>query len=303
MSAFDFKSIAIKIVLLFSLLIVIDILFGVCFSFLRKNAKGGSTENCEYIANKCIDDIIVLGSSRATHHYNPYIIQDSLKKSCYNCGEEGNGIILAYGRYKLLTSRYKPQLIIYELTPEYDYLDYEPNAKYLGYLRPYSDNNDIRSIVLAFSGKFENVLLASNMYKNTSRILANILDNISYRPNNKGFSPLYKQMNNTLDSQTIMNLPVDTLKLGYFERLLRDTQNDNIPLIVIVSPVYEDHITNESYDIAKNLCHEYGILYYDLRKMEGISNEPSFFQDKRHMNIDGAELFTKSIIKYINIWK
>lgn len=55
---------------------------------------------CEYIANKATDDIIILGSSSATHHYVLQIIEDSLGLSCYNCGEEGNGVVLAYGRLK-----------------------------------------------------------------------------------------------------------------------------------------------------------------------------------------------------------
>lgn len=303
MSVSDLKKIAFRVLLLLLLLIIVDNLFGICFSFLKKNAKGGSTENCEYIANKCKEDIIVLGSSRATHHYNPYIISDSLGRSCYNCGEEGNGIILAYGRYKLLTSRYKPQLVIYELTPEYDYLEYEPNVKYLGYLRPYSNNSDIRSLLLTFGGKYEKYLLISNMYRNTSRLLANVLDNITCRPNNQGYSPLYKTMTVSTGSSSIMELPIDSLKLKCFEQLLKDSKIDSVSLVVVVSPIYEDHITNESYDIAKRICNEYDIPFYDFRNMDGITNDASFFQDKRHMNIHGADKYTSSIIKYINIWK
>lgn len=303
MSVSDFKKIALKVCLLLLLMIVVDFAFGGIFIFLRKNAKGGSTENCEYIANRCNEDIVILGSSRATHHYNPYIIQDSLNRTCYNCGEEGNGIILAYGRYKLITNRYKPKLVIYELTPEYDYLDYEPNAKYLGYLRPYTDNDDIRSIIMTFGGKYEKYLLYSQMYKNTSRIIANILDNIEYRPNNQGYAPLDKTMANISEKSPLMDLPVDSLKLKYFEQLLVDSKNDSVPIVVVVSPIFQDHITNDSYDIALNLCKEYDVPFYDFRELDEISNNPSLFQDKRHMNVDGADMFTSRIIKYINIWK
>lgn len=135
-----------KVLFFFSLVVLMDITFGFVFSALRAYAKGGSTENCEYIDNRSTDDIIILGSSRATHHYVPQIIEDSLGVSCYNCGEEGNGIVLAYGRYKMLTGRYKSRLIIYEVTPGYDYGTNEPNTKYLGYLRPYYKKIGIKEI-------------------------------------------------------------------------------------------------------------------------------------------------------------
>ncbi len=129
------KRFLLKVLLFFACVVVMDNVLGYGFSWLRVNAKGGSTANCEYIANRANEDIIILGSSRAAHHYVPKIIEDSLGMSCYNCGEEGNGVILAYGRLKMLTNRYKPKLIMYEITPGYDYGTIEPNTKFLGYLR------------------------------------------------------------------------------------------------------------------------------------------------------------------------
>ena len=114
------KKFLLKVVLFLACVVIMDLVFGYGFSWLRSHAKGGSTANCEYIANRVEEDIIILGSSRATHHYIPQIIEDSLGMSCYNCGEEGNGVILAYGRLKMLTNRYKPQLILYEITSGYD---------------------------------------------------------------------------------------------------------------------------------------------------------------------------------------
>ena len=104
-------------------------------------------------------------------------------------------------------------------------------------------------------------------------------------------------------SSSIMELPIDSLKLKCFEQLLKDSKIYSVSLVVVISPIYEDHITNESYDIAKRICNEYDIPFYDFRNMDGITNDASFFQDKRHMNIHGADKYTSSIIKYIDIWK
>ena len=62
------KKFFLKVLLFFACVVAMDFVFGFGFSWLRSHAKGGSTANCEYIANKSKDDIIILGSSRATHH-------------------------------------------------------------------------------------------------------------------------------------------------------------------------------------------------------------------------------------------
>ena len=85
--------------------------------------------------------IIILGSSHAVRHYVPSVIQDSLGLTCYNCGEPGCGIIPAYARYKMVAERNKPKLVIYEVTPGYDYLVSDDYSKYLGKVRQYSEKN------------------------------------------------------------------------------------------------------------------------------------------------------------------
>ena len=49
-----------------------------------------------YISDSVTADIVVLGSSRALHHYVPSTITDSTGLSCYNCGFENEGIVFHY---------------------------------------------------------------------------------------------------------------------------------------------------------------------------------------------------------------
>jgi len=294
------KKLLLKLALFSVLMVVADILCGFAFYHLRGHAKGGSTANCEYIANKSIDDIVILGSSRATHHYIPQIIEDSLGVTCYNCGEEGNGIVLAYGRYKQLISRYKPKLIIYEVTPSYDYLDVEPNNRYLRYLRPYYDQEGVSELIDDFGGELISIKMLSRMYQNTSRLLPNIIDNIIYRDNRKGFSPLYGTFK-PLANQTEIeeNHPIDQKKLNYLEQLIIETQAEHVPLWFIVSPCYEDNSDISVYQPATSLCEKYNVPFLLFKDLEGIFDNPAFFQDRVHMNIDGAERYTSFICSLI----
>ena len=291
-----------KVLLFVVCLSGIDLIAGFCFSWLRSHAKGGSTANCEYIANHAEEEIIILGSSRATHHYIPEIIEDSLELSCYNCGEEGNGVVLAYGRLKMLTERYKPKLILYEITPGYDYGMIEPDSKYLGYLRAYYSKNGIPEIFDDFEGKLSRLKMLSKMYQNTQRLLQDILDNIVYRDNRKGFSPLFGQIDiDKLHSEVPHESEkvIDSLKLSYVEKVINLAKGNDIPILFMISPRYGNKEESNIYEPAFSLCMKYGVPVYDYRAFPGIADNYAFFQDEGHMNQSGAVAYTNMLVKEV----
>ena len=289
-----------KVLLFSACIVVMDLAFGQLFSFLRSHAKGGSTANCEYIANRCQDDVIILGSSRATHHYVPQIIEDSLGVTCYNCGEEGNGVVLAYGRLRMLTERYTPKLILYELTPGYDYGTKEPNNKSLGYLRAYYDKKGIKGIFKDFDDDLSWLKMKSKMYKNTSRLLPDVFDNITFRDNHKGYEPLYGKMllkENQFEAQTNQIFSVDSVKLSYVERVIALSKEEQIPLIFMISPRYGIVQPDMSiYEPALSICKQYNVPVYNYLSCMSISDRIEFFQDEGHMNNQGAEAYTSLLV-------
>ena len=109
-----------KIALFFLLLIVLDFSIGQAFNYMSVHSKGGYVAHHNHIIDKTHEDILIFGSSRAIHHYNPEIISKDLNMTCYNAGQDGNGIILFYGWWKLISQRYHPKLIIYDITTGFD---------------------------------------------------------------------------------------------------------------------------------------------------------------------------------------
>ena len=126
-------------------LVVLDVLVGLGARYLVGHAKGGDTGLNNYICHEMKDECIVFGSSRGMHHYDPNIIADSLGMSCWNCSLDGNGIILMYGRYKMLSARYTPKMLIYDVQTSFDLLEND-NHKYLRNLRYYYDEPGVDSI-------------------------------------------------------------------------------------------------------------------------------------------------------------
>ena len=292
------KKFVLKVFLFFACVVLMDIVFGFAFSWLRSHATGGSTANCEYIANHADEEIIILGSSRATHHYIPQIIEDSLGLSCYNCGEEGNGVVLAYGRLLMLTSRYKPKLVLYELTPRYDYGSVDPNNKYLGYLRAYYGKEGVSKIFTDFDDDMSPFKMLSKMYQNTGRLLPYLFDNVIYRDNHKGYEALYGEMKHIEGGTNNSNIDmiVDSLKLSYVEKVIELCNTKQIPLIFMISPRLGDNQDMTLFEPGIYLCNKYNVPVYNYIICPTISDNIKCFQDEGHMNNYGAEAYTSLLV-------
>ena len=296
------KKYLIKISLFFALVALMDIMCGWGFRGLRSKARGGQTYKNEYILRACEDDILILGSSKAVHHYVPSVFEDSLGLSCYNAGEMGCGIIPAYVRYKLVSARQKPKLVVYEVTPGYDYLTDNGYSHYLGPIRPYTNNKLVREVYLDFSDNLEKVRLISSMYRNNSKIVYILKDLFRSRDSWKGYDPLYGRIKATKaasDENEIKKKSVDSLKYRYFERLIKDTQNDGVPLVCVISPKYGGDINDTSYGPAFSICEQYGVSLIDNRNCGQFVEEGIYFQDKLHLNHTGAVAYSRFFIEQV----
>lgn len=295
------KKFILKIILFFAIAVALDIICGWTFVFLRSKARGGQTYKNEYLFNSCKDDILILGSSRANHHYVPSVLQDSLGLTCYNAGEEGCGIIPAYVRYRMVCERQKPKLVLYELTPGYDYLEDKGGySGYLGAVRQYANNDIIKKMYLDFSDGLESIRLLSAMYRNNSCIIKNVKDVLRPTPELKGYDPLYGNIN---PQSRVKNKPsvstnaakIDTHKISYIEKLAIETKAEGVQLVFIISPKFSGGCF-EDYEPAFALSKKYDIPIVDNLNNDLFIGDSEMFQDYTHLNHKGAVAYTQYII-------
>lgn len=303
------KRFLIQIAVFFALVAVIDVCCGFGFDYLKSHAKGGDTYKNYYLAEKCEDDVLILGSSRAARHYVPSVIEDSLGLSCYNAGEPGCGIIPAYARYKMVSERHRPKLVIYEVTPEYDYFVSNPYSKYLGRVRQYYHKRPVKEQYSIFGDDLDELRFLSNMYMNNSSMAHNVMDQFT-EPGDNGYEPLFGVL--SAEATTQPNITndapkhrIDTLKLKQVEKLIIATKEDNVPMIFIISPRYNGMSQKElcQYEEAISLARRYSVSFINTVDMEGVSDVREMFQDFRHMNDKGATLFTQKLVALINTQK
>lgn len=182
------------ICIFFGLIILIDIGVGFVARYLNSHAKGGDTANHYYIANEMTDSVLVFGSSRAIHHFNPRILEQTLGTTAYNCGVDGNGILYNYGRLLTITRRYTPKMIIYDVLPSFDMQD-DDDSKYLSWQRRWYDVPGVSEIFYDIS-HLEKYKMISQMYRYNRSIIQMLSDNLNPRQeiDYKGFKPLHETM-------------------------------------------------------------------------------------------------------------
>ena len=284
-----------NILFFFFAIAIVDVFFGLACQYMNDHSKGGGVKSRYYACKESNEDILIFGSSRAKHHYVPSVIEDSLKMTCYNTGEDGNGIIMCYGFLKMITQRYSPKCIIYDVS-RFDIYE-DDNIKYLDLMKPYYYEPGIDSIFWAVDSKTR-LMMMSNLYRyNTTclRVAGNFLT--SSKNYNKGFSPKYGIMDYEPVENTRKQGVVDKLKIYYFDRFLQLAKEKKIEVICVGSPYYRIDPNDGFYRPIIELCENYGFAFWDYTDALSINNNKEFFNDRTHLNDEGARRYSGEVAK------
>ena len=267
------------------------------------HAKGGDYKRNNYICGEVNEDILIFGSSRAIHHYNPVIISDSLDMSCYNCGQDGNGAILNYGRYQLINQRHHPKILIYDVASGFDLLAGEDNHKYLKWLKAYYRREGIPEIFESVDDT-EKYKMVSQLYRYNSNCIQILTEYLHPMQNDgiKGFRPNNGEMNtmkiSRRDSTKKKEYVYDSLKLSYLKRMINESEDTKI--VFAVSPCWDGADTT-SFQPIKELCEEYELPFIDFSNSPKYVHHNEYFKDGTHLNARGADEFTRDFIRELRM--
>ncbi len=294
------KEFVIKGAIFFAMMFVIDRVVGYAFSYFVEQTKGGYVGHHQYMSNEMQKDILIFGSSRAVHHYDAKLIEDSLGMTCYNCGQDGNGAIFNYGQWILIKERYQPKVIIYDVFASFD-LQQDDNHKYLGWLKLYYDRSGIPEVFDEVD-KTERIKMLSLMYRYNYNPLQFFADYIHpiYQVDPYGFLPEEGE----LDTMQIRkNRRVegvvhefDTQKIYAIEKLVKE--RGDARFIFVISPCWYG-MDSESLKPIKEICQREKVKFYDFGNNPKYVRQNQYFKDGLHLNAKGAEEFSKDLLKYM----
>ena len=127
-----------KLVLFLAIIVALDFAYGICMDRYRRSIRTGVTGLDNEALYRTTAPVLVFGSSRAWHHYDPRILRDSLGLDVYNCGVNSMGIQFFYPRLHQILRRYTPRVIIYDSSPTYDCVRSTSDQVTARRLQPYS---------------------------------------------------------------------------------------------------------------------------------------------------------------------
>ena len=295
------KRFVVQITAFFAIVVAVDLLCGFAFKRIEAKAKGGFTYRDTYICDKLETDILISGSSRCVRHYNPQIISDSLGEACYNSGQMGNGIILNYGRLRMVDERKKPSIIIYDLHPEFDLLVGDDNHRYLTWLKSHYERDGVADIFESID-KTEKYKMQSRMYRYNSRWVEMMIDYLYpiSEARRDGFSPLIGEMDKTkirsVGTDNKKEYRFDDLKISYINKMIDEAGDAR--LLFVVSPIWYGMDTLQ-FEPVKQICQERGIPFIDFSNNPKYVHQDEFFKDGNHMNEKGADEFTRELVQYL----
>ncbi|MCW3786637.1 hypothetical protein [Plebeiibacterium sediminum] len=293
------------IIISFFILALCDYLIGKGLNFYYLKNTSGLLYRTTYSLDSTKADILIFGSSRANHHYNVKIIEDSTNLSAYNTGSDGHYIFYQTAVLKSVLKRYTPKKIILDFngTFEFSQQDYDALSCLLPYYRTHNELKDL----IELKSPFEKYKLFSKIYPFNSLLTTIIIGNLEinkFRSVNKGAYKGFVPLTNTWEYNiNIIDKPekynIDKHKYNAFNDFIKLCNEKNIPLTIIYSPVYFKYNKDYSIDICSEICRKNNVTFLDYSKDTDFLNNKKLFADTYHLNKSGAQLFTQKILQFI----
>ena len=255
------------------------------------------TNTAQALFNKKAD-VLVLGSSRANHHYVSSMFKDSLGLTCYNAGRDGHDILYATMVLRSFLERCTPKLVITDLNNSMMDGSWIKSNKDMTCF--YGASEAVTEILDKDVLKgFDHIKMWSNLYRynNTLEWIATAY--LSNWGEGDGYFPM--PVTNNGMTKTVgkdYSFQPHPKCLEYLDNIVRTCQEKNIKLILCVSPSlsYSMHGMN---DWMKAYGKQQHVQTLDFTGDTTYVDHPNLFFDATHLNDKGARIFTK---KFITAW-
>ena len=294
----NYKAFWKTLIVLSCCLILLDVTVGKSLKYLYFQQKNGKSHSLTVGLKQQQSDILIFGSSRAMHHYDPDIISDSLQMTCYNIGYDGQSILYHNAVLDVVMERYNPKIIILDILSEELY---ESTQSYdlLSVLNPYVSDYPVLWNTLSLISPYEKVKHLSSIYPYNSTLLRTIAGNIERGGKDitlNGFTPQEGIWKFPLKQRTFqVDKDFDPNKLKAFELFCRKCIENEIDLYIIVSPIFVDvqeQSSSTHYIIEK--CNAQAIPFISFVN-DGNYRSNELFLDESHLNTAGSAVFSKEM--------
>ena len=290
----------ISLAIVVALLIVVDLLVGfVADKIVDKMPNySGQIAKDNYRLHRLKTDIVILGSSRGSHHYVTSLLGDSIDcykgkhYSIYNAAIDGKFANSNSCAAEMIISRYKPKLVIIDISEEH--LAFEDIATEIKFSSPFYKKDSIVRKYLDNIGFEEKMLMKSSLYRYNGKVIGVATSFLRNKPVDDGYVPLYgSTMDTSYNKPMIKKTEIRALNPfseTNFRCVLKKYTSEGVPLIIACSPYFRPDNNNNK---LRELCDEHDVPFIDMYDLEYFNAQPELFKDASHLNDDGAHAYTK----------
>lgn len=275
---------------------------GFVYNKLYFSEKSKSQDRLIHSAIGTNEDILIFGSSRAYHHYNPEVFEKELGLSCFNVGYGGQNIYYHLALLKSAVERHKPRVVILDLI----YIDYEKTSEQhdkekLGVLLPFVHQSKVLKETVLMRGYGENIKLLSSIYPFNSKQLYMLRNNLtSSRSDVKGYVGLDREWDKPIEVKEIQQVDIDENKMKAIDDFVEICKKNGVKIFVCVSPHYVDFKGKTGYNVlAKILKNKHQLELINFENQPSFLSNSKLFSDPFHLNKYGAEIYSNEISKVL----
>ena len=287
------KHLACDFAILLAVLVVVDLLCGFASEKLimkLPNCNNELSHTKQSFFNQKAD-ILILGSSRAVHHYNPEILEDSLGMSAYNGGRDGMGIMYNYSVLKATLTRHCPKIVVLDINGsaiDGDWTNKEVGNKAYYWMNPYT-----KEVIDELTDFPDNLLLYSGLYRGNDLPLRMVKTFMMGDSDFKGYNakPTTREGMKAVYKDDEEDFVFDSLSRVYFDKIVSACRENDIRLVLSYSPsltVGNGSMMRQIGEIAK----DEGLQVINAERDTSFLNHPELFTDMSHLNCYGATKFT-----------
>jgi len=250
-------------------------------------------------------EVMVLGSSRAIHHFDSEVVSEVLGKSVYNAGRDGTGLDYSLIMAELIFQQSNPKLIILEVGPvEMLERNYEEQRVRLASMAPYLDRSSKARELLYDSSCWQRLKYLSRAYPFNSQLLYFVFDPLKEDEAGSGFVPLTKKATaSSLDkgsqryikgiSWQVSESAFDSLK-----QIIQLVKSHHADIVLVTTPRwFPNKMAPEPYDrvahMIEEVAEDQGVPYLELTSdTVPVLTDPALYADAGHLNGKGAKIFS-----------
>ena len=301
MTVFGMKKILLWLIAALALTVFAD--FAIGFLMEKRISAGplpGDYESVEHVLMHSDEELMVLGSSVALNSINTATLSDSLGITAFNGGANGQTFPFYLTMLKAMLES-NPNVKTVLLGMIENNLSDTGTGKRYNVLAPYY-GHDIADIDANMEGSepLGGIFLKSNTYRLNNiwfRILLYHFMSAGIKGDNgfvaKDIPSIYPSLQ-VYDSEA---KPISDERLGQFDDFTRSCRDKRVRLIVFLPPVYSRGVQHPVVETLRQKSHADGFELWDDSMLQPFASDSTLFYDNNHLNINGAHIYTDTIIK------